>query len=243
MKRRKQGRGLRAGLAAAALAVLGLGMVLALRPAPPPVPADRALPPDPPQDRPLRLSFAGTSLTAYYDWPKHLGAALANCTGRPVSVQTLAKGGETSAWGRDQVPALAAQEPDIVVIEFAINDADLRRLTTLSGSLAQHRELIGGLRELSPDTRIVLMTMSPATGLRRALRPGLTQYYANYRALAQELDTGLVDLYPRWLMREDPGAGMGDGVHPDAGVVEAMILPVLVPYLSALAGAPDCAHP
>lgn len=186
---------------------------------------------------PLRIVVLGTSLTAWYDWPDRLGADLAECLGRLVEVGTVAKGGMGSEWGLGQVAAVAALAPDIVLMEFAINDADLRRMTSLSASTQTHRRLVADLRAARPGVRIVLMTMNPARGLRGALRPRLGAWYAGYRALAAELDTGLVDLYPRWLARQNPAEGTGDGVHPDPDVTAGMILPVLVPYLADLAGA------
>ncbi len=221
-------------LTLAVVAVIGLRM---LSPAPDTAVRDRVLPPLAlPAGAPLRIVAMGTSLTAHYGWPDQLGAALTACMGRPVEVGVMARGGVGAQWGLDHVAMVAAMAPDIVLAEFAINDADLRLMTRLSTSAATHRRLVTDLRAALPGVPVVLMTMSPARGLRALLRPNLAAHYANYRVLADELDTGLVDLYPRWLARPDPAAGMGDGVHPLRPVAAGMILPVLTPYLATLAG-------
>lgn len=202
-----------------------------------PRPQDRALPGGTAAaTQALRVTVLGTSLTARYDWPARLGPALGGCLASPMQITVIAQAGAGSDWGLAQLAAVAATHPDIVLIEFAINDADLRDGQSLRDSAATHRRLIVALRQALPDARIALMTMSPAQGLRGWLRPRLAQYYALYRDLAAELDLGLVDLYPRWLALPPAARGLGaDGLHPEAGVAAGVILPVLVPWLARAA--------
>lgn len=204
----------------------------------PPLPRDRALAaPSLQGSEPLRLAFLGTSLTALYDWPARLGEELGQCLDRPVTVSVIASPGASASWGRDQAPAIAAARPHIVLVEFAINDADLRDGLSARNSAAAHREIVAALRVATPPPVIAFMTMSPAQGLRGWMRPRLPARYAAYADLASELGTGLVDLYPRWLARSPGERGLErDGLHPDPEVAANVILPVLLPALGALMG-------
>lgn len=202
-----------------------------------------SLPPDPPQDRAvphalpasgaLRLTVMGTSLTANYDWPERLVAALSGCLGREVTLARVARPGSNVTWGLGQIAEVTATAPDILLIEFAINDADLRDGLSLQSAAEAHRRLIADLQTELPETAIVLLTMSPAQGLRGLLRPWLGWHYAATRDLARTADLGLVDLYPRWLARPRAARGLdADGLHPDTEVAAGVILP---PLLTALA--------
>ena len=123
------------------------------------------------------------------------------------------------------------------MIEFAINDADLRDGKSLAATRLSHRRIIAELRLGLPDTRIVLMTMSPAQGIRGTMRPWLSAHYAQYRDLAAELDLGLIDFYPRWLSLPRAMRGLeDDDLHPDPSVAAEIIVPILSKYLSALFG-------
>ena len=176
---------------------------------------------------PLRISLVGTSLTETYGWPEYLN----DCTNRPVSVSRIARPGAASDWGGRQVDIIVLEHPDIILIEFSVNDADLRHRISLRDSARNHRLLIRNLKTALPEARIILMTMSPAHGLRRLLRPRLPAYYRLYRDLAQELDTGLLDLYPRWLAVPKSAREQQDGLHPSNTAASQVILPALASYL------------
>lgn len=177
----------------------------------------------------------GTSLTANYDWPIALEQRLADCLTKGVSVVTIAKAGASIRWGRDQVQSVAGHTPDLVFIEYAINDADLIDGEDLSDAKDLHSGLIGKLVALEPSPAIALITMSPAEGLRGWVRYRLADHYAQYRAVAAEQDVGLVDLYPRWLALDDRGLE-ADGLHPDPKVAQAVIVPALTRYIAEMAG-------
>ena len=197
--------------------------------------------PDSPHDREIAYSpgptgelaifLAGTSLTAYYDWPDLLAERLETSLDRPVRVSRVAKGGETSAWGLENIEDIVSQAPDIVLIEFAINDADLRHLISLKASIENHKRLIARLRRADPSIAIILVTMSPAYGLKRGLRPRLAAYYDAYRQIAQDTDTGLIDLYPRWLAYDARRQAIPDGVHPTEAASSRLIVPTVASYL------------
>ena len=219
-----------------AVAAIGAGLAWwAAPPRPPQTPADIPLARPLPEGA-LRVTTFGTSLTARYDWPAGLQAALAACLGRPVTVTPVARPGAGSAWALTQLDTVAATAPDLILVEFAINDADLRDGVPLARAKAQHQSLISALRAAAPGAQIALMTMNPASGARGLARPWLAAHYLAYRDLAAEHGTGLIDLWPRWLALPETARGLqADGLHPDPAVAAGVIVPAVAGYL-----APGC---
>lgn len=218
------------------------GRAAGLYAAEPPVPAHRLPEPAPPPGTgPFRIVALGTSLTARGDWPDRLAQALSACAGRPVTVGRVARAGAGSNWGRDQAAAVLALAPDLVLIEFAINDADLRDGVSLARARDNHLALIGALEAGRPGLPLMLMTMNRAEGLRGLMRPRLGAHHAQYRDLAAGQGTGqgvgLIDLAPLWAAALAAGRGaelLPDGLHPtDAGVTE-IALPVMEAQIGRL---------
>ena len=189
-----------------------------------PTPADRPFARAQLPDRPLRIVAFGTSLTVGSFWPERLAADLARCLGHPVTAGRIAKSGAGSDWGLTQVARVLEAQPDIVVVEFAINDADLFGGLSLDTSIARHLQLIGQLTGGEDAPAILLMTTNPvAPGWRSLQRPRLAAYYRSYRALAAQTGSALADLWPRWVAPIG-----GDGLHPDPEAEAALALPVLM---------------
>ncbi|PTR14275.1 SGNH/GDSL hydrolase family protein [Cereibacter azotoformans] len=208
---------------------------------PAPAPQDRLIALHLPADRPLRLTILGTSLSHGEPWTERLGTALAACRGQGADIAVIARPGSGVDWGVTQVAAVAATRPDVLLIEFAINDADLWDGTGLAASRARHAALLRQLRRASPGTAVFLMTMSPAQGLRGALRPRLGAHYRQYVRMAEEMGAGVIDLHPRWLARPRAERGLGaDGLHPDPQVAAQVIVPAVAGLLTRAAGLPGC---
>lgn len=174
---------------------------------------------------PLRLAVFGTSLTANDRWPEGAADTIAANLGRPVSLLRVARAEADSGWAVQQTDRLRAFGPHLVVVEFAINDADIVDGVSLRKSVTNHRTLLDALGR---ETGAILMTTNPARGLRGWIRPCLGAHYAAYRSLAAETGAGLLDLAPRWetVLRETPGA-LPDGLHPAKGLGEQVIAPAL----------------
>lgn len=187
---------------------------------------------------PLRIVVFGTSLSASPQvWPDRVAASLSECSKRAVVVERVAAPGMGSAWALGQIGVVAAFDPDLVLIEFAINDADI--LDGVSPKLAaeQHGELLTGLKAAVPGAALVLMTMNPAQGLRGWVRPWLAHHYGRYRSLAEEFDVGLIDLYPRWLAMDRDKRGLAaDGLHPDPEVAARFIAPLVMDFIGPSPG-------
>lgn len=202
-----------------------------------PAPGDRPLP-APLPDGPLRLTVFGTSLSApSQTWPEALAARIEACRGAPVELGRVAGIDRGSAWALGQVDRVAAQDPDLVLVEFAINDADLLDGVLPPRARAQHAALLAALRAALPEARLVLLTMSPARGPRGWLRPFLARHYAQYGPLAAAAGTGLVDLHARWRAAPGTAAALAaDGLHPDPDAAAAIAAPALAAWLG-------CARP
>jgi acyl-CoA thioesterase I len=168
--------------------------------------------------KPLVIAALGTSLTARGAWLEALPAALEPLVLRPVSALKFARVGATSRWGITVVDEAARVRPDIVIIEFASNDAALHRSVSLSASVANVAVIIRRLRATNRNVRLYLMTMSPMIGLRRLLRPRLGRYYDAYPSLAVRERTGLIDNRADWaaLPPATLARALPDGSHPTA---------------------------
>ena len=173
----------------------------------------------------LTLAVIGTSLTADAAWPEDITAHLQNCTQGTVTLQRLAKGGQTSAWGVANIANLLDAPPDVALIEFTINDADIRRGISIEDSATNHRALIKALRQANPDVQIILLRLNRAYGLRAMLRPQLAAYEQSLAEIAQIETVDLLDLRPLWA---SAGRGsLSDGLHPTPDAVEQITTPAL----------------
>ena len=178
-------------------------------------PGDRALPVTVVSPHPLRIVALGTSLTRRALWPDRLAETLGRCLPAGTSVVRVARPGMGSAWALGQVGIIAAERPDLVIVELAINDADVTDGLWLGQSRDNHRALIRALRAASPDTEVLLLTTNPVSRRARLTRPFLALYQRLYGELADSEGAGLVDGYGRWLRHRGPDTDLGDGVHPD----------------------------
>ena len=169
----------------------------------------------------------GTSLTAKGNWQEQLGAALAECRNGPVAVHTVAQPGATSDWAVEHLDEVIRLEPEVVLVEFSVNDASLVHGVGVDRSLANTREILDRLD--AAHVQPVLMTMNPASGLRWLSRPFLADYYELYRRLARERGLLLADLAPRWAGR--PAEDIPDGLHPTPEAAIEVLVPVLLELL------------
>lgn len=223
-------------LALAAFAVAAVALGLLLRPAGevPAMPDHRMPGAALSAEGPVRIVALGTSLTAGGDWTAPLSAALSACAARPVEIVPVAMPGRGSDWGVEEMDEVIALQPDLVLIEFSINDADLAEGRSLASALADHETILDALHEAVP----VLVTMSPAFGPRGWLRPRLAAHEAQYRELAEARRIGLIDLAPVWhhalAAAPDRRALMPDGLHPTSDAVAAIAFPVLRQELGKL---------
>ena len=190
-------------------------------------PRDRPLAPTLADSAPLHILAFGTSLTARNHWPDRLAATLRACLEHPVTLNRVAAPGANALWGVQAVERVIAQAPDVVLIEFAINDADLRDGVSLTQAKTHLEMILTRLRTELPQTQPVLLTMSPATGLRGGLRPRLAAHYAQVTEIAAAQGLAAIDLYPRWLTAGLTREEMPDGLHPTDAATARVVDPAL----------------
>ncbi len=192
---------------------------------------------------PRTIVVYGTSLTANGGWVGQMRAWLAAQYPGAATVINSGLSGRNSAEGLARLEArVLDHEPDVVFIEFAMNDAFRYTDGTPRLDVPQAREnleaMIRAIRERNPDVEILLQTTntvwdSPAGSNRSAtLRPELAAYYRMYREVAAARGLMLIDHEANWaaLQREDRAkfeAFIPDGVHPTAAGCAEVVFPFL----------------
>lgn len=179
----------------------------------------------------LRVSVLGTSLSAALPVTS-LEQSISACTQLDTTVSIIAAAGQTSLWGAQQLERVIATRPDVIFIEFTINDADLRRRVSLQDSNRAHRDILKTLHSALPDVRIVLLRLNRAHGLRAALRPRQARYEAQLPQLAQQTRAGYLDLRGPW--SNATSAQIPDGVHPTPSAIDEITLPALTTLMGQL---------
>lgn len=189
-------------------------------------------------DRPLRVLFLGASLTHGEPWPDAAARALSQCRRGEIVAQVVALPGAASFWGLEALGGAlsggAGDPPDIVVVEFSINDASLARGVSLNRSRDNHRRMVALIRAAGAIP--VLATMSPAFGRNGWERPGLRAYEALYRALSAETGAGLIDVARLWRAMTAGALArlMPDGLHPTPEATLAVTAPAMAEALAPL---------
>ncbi len=190
----------------------------------------------------------GTSLTEAGPWVPLLQTWFNERYRGLVTVVNGAKSGQNSAWGLANVQKqVVDRHPDLVFVEFAINDAVLRFDITPEKGRANLDGILAAIRAGNPQVEIVLMTMNAALDAEprknaATTRPKLAEYYANYTACAVERKLPIIDNYPAWraLAERDPATFLKyapDGLHPNATGIKAITWPNIEAFLAASAKA------
>jgi len=170
----------------------------------------------------------GTSLTAGGEWAK----AVKNYFDREfpglVTFVNAAQSGQESNWAVTNLQKrVLARNPDLVLIEFSVNDAATRHAISLQKSEANLDAMVKAMRQQNPQVDIVVLTMNPAWNSPdepshkkyASDRPHLAEYYDVYRKYAREHTLPLVDIYPLWdKLRQGDEAKfkkwLPEGLHP-----------------------------
>jgi alpha-L-rhamnosidase len=153
--------------------------------------------------------------------------------------------GATSLWAEVHLGRRVLQRnPVCVILEFAINDADVRRSISLAAARAHLQAITTALQQRLPDCRVVILLTNPCYGRYAEARPDLADYYAVYREYAVANGIAVIDLYTAWKnwIAANPDSltlYLPDGLHPAAVASGELIFPQvkkrLHSYLAATA--------
>jgi len=179
----------------------------------------------------------GTSLTARPGWVSQLREVLNTRYPGQANVINSGQGAKWSTWGVDNLDGrVIEKKPDTVFIEFAINDADLRRKTSVKQAQDNLENMIERILKDNPKCEIILMTMNPPVGKHLELRPRIKEYYQMYRDVAKARDFLLIDHYPEWakILENDPDLFkkyVPDDIHPTREGCKAVTTPNIIKAL------------
>lgn len=189
----------------------------------------------------------GTSLSKGGAWVPQLQQTLDARFPGLVKLTNSARGGQHSGWGAANVnSAVIVFKPDVVFIEFAINDAVTRFDLSLDTIRRNVDTILDRVTTALPACEIILQIMNPAFGKAEgdsAHRRNQDAYQQLYRDAAQRRGLLLIDHSIAWnrLLAAEGEAGMKklipDGVHPNAEGWRRVVTPTLHHTLG-LAAAP-----
>jgi lysophospholipase L1-like esterase len=185
----------------------------------------------------------GTSLTANGAWVGVMNTWLSGKFPGLLTVINSGLSGKSSVEGVAQLATkVLANNPDTVIIEFAVNDAfrytDGTPQLTPAQAKANLNSMIDSIRTLNPAAEIILQTMNPAwdspsgSNASGTLRPNLADFYNVYREVANERRLLLLDHFKQWeTLRQSNLAAfqlaVPDGVHPTATALNTHMVPLL----------------
>ena len=186
------------------------------------------------------IVYYGTSLTAAGTWTRLLTERLqADFPGQVVAHNTGGPGMH-SGWGLQNVEErVITHKPDVVFIEFSINDAVARFNLSPERAKANLEKMIDRIRTARPDCEIILQIMNPVIDKPKGdsgWRLMMEVHQQNYRDVARERGLLLIDHMPAWtrLLKQGEPIFRGyvlDGVHPTEDGWREIVMPELLRQL------------
>lgn len=189
--------------------------------------------------RPQTIVLYGTSLTHGGAWATALREWFDMKFPGLVTVVNSGGPGENSDWGLANVQAkVAGHKPDLVLIEFAVNDAHERFETITPERAWQNLDgIVSTIRGANTQAEVVLQIMNepwdaPNDKRCHSARPLLARYNENYRRYAAQHALPLLDHALEWQRvresnRKQFEEWMPDGIHPTAEGSLAVTWPTL----------------
>lgn len=185
-----------------------------------------------------KIVVYGTSLSAAKDgWAAMLEDSLNALYPGKAEVINSAQAAMWSTWGVENLrERVLEQKPDMVIIEFAINDAYLPYATSIEAARLNLEYIIFRIRELYKDCSIVIQVMNMPIAEHKTQRPDIELYYRLYRKEAQKLKVTLIDHYDYWASLLEKGEDnfrkyVPDGIHPSISAQRELVLPYLLKAL------------
>jgi acyl-CoA thioesterase-1 len=186
---------------------------------------------------PQHVVIYGTSLSKSGAWVPQLQQTLDAHFPGLVTLTNSARGGQHSGWGAAHVDsAVIALKPDVVFIEFAINDAVTRFDLSLDTIRRNLDTILDRIATARPTCEIILQIMNPAFGKTEgesSHRRNQDAYQQLYRDAAQRRGLLVIDHSVAWnRLHATEGAAavkilLPDGVHPNAEGWRQIVTPTL----------------
>jgi len=187
-----------------------------------------------------RIVFYGTSLTAEGAWVPQLLAVLRERFPDRITSFNGAESGMHSRWGVENLDARVLKHaPDVVFIEFSVNDACARFGITPGEARANLETMLDRIRLQNPVCDVILQVMNPVLDRpegHAGHRPCLAQYQDGYRQAGKERGLLVIDHMPAWtelLARDEKTfrAWVPDGLHPQPEGYARLVLPEILSRL------------
>ncbi|MBI9060705.1 MAG: SGNH/GDSL hydrolase family protein [Marinilabiliaceae bacterium] len=135
--------------------------------------------------------------------------------------------------------------PDVVFIEFAVNDAYEPYQISMEESRHNLEAMINSLKSSNPEVEIIVQTMNVVIDMpeldmsESTKRSALADYYGVYRQVAADMGLLLIDHYPNWqnLLRSKGRElfiqYVPDGIHPNYEGYRKIVIPELQKYFKS----------
>lgn len=193
----------------------------------------------------IKIAALGTSLTGgTWRWFDVMSEWLDQDYPGQICYKNMGVGASASSYppgnsGLDQVKKFEGFFPDVVFIEFAVNDAYIPYHISVEDSRANLETIIQTLKSYSPQVEIILQTMNVVIDMpelnknESTKRSELHEYHKMYREVAKEHQLLLIDHFPNWeryLKEEGRDAYIKvvkDGIHPSLEGYRKILLPEL----------------
>ena len=147
-----------------------------------------------PGQKVMIVAAFGTSLTHRAGWLQPLEKELTRCLGHQVTVLDFGRSGATSEWGAAAIGAVIRAQPDVVLVEFSVNDAAWFKGLSLQRSQENTTKILRAIKEARPTAEIFLMTMNQPSvrevGFDQISTP--TTISINYLPINWALDTSTI---------------------------------------------------
>ena len=181
----------------------------------------------------------GTSLSASPEgWPSMLEKEIDKRYPSLIRVENMAKGAMWSTWGVQNLDErVLSKNPDLVLIEFAINDAYLPYKTTPKTCRLNLEYMIDRILDQNPQCDVVIQIMNMPTGIHfHEHRPDFETYNTVYRKVARKRKLLLIDHTTYWKPILEKGLPeylklVPDGIHPEEIAWRTLVTPFILKSL------------
>ena len=192
-----------------------------------------------------RIVIYGTSLSASKEgWPAMLEDSLNMLYPGTVEVINSAQAAMWSTWGVENLRERVLEyKPDMVIIEFAMNDAYLPYTTSIEAARLNLEYMVYRIRELYPECSILIQVMNMPIAEHKTQRPDIELYYDMYRKEAKKLNISFgvfnkncfylknvkdyIDAFKNLIIDQ----GVPDGIHPNLTAQKELVLPCILKVL------------